>query len=235
MRFKEAFAPLLAVGLLSSEVSFSENTYIRLRGKNTELTQHHMRYNAYSRASDSSVYRENATRTHVEASAFDELILLTAATTRVDPALLKAVIHAESAFDQDAVSNKGASGLMQLMPQTARRYRVIRIFDPKDNIRGGAHYLRELLNLFSGDKSLALAAYNAGENTVARYNAIPPYTETRLYVQKVLKLHKRYRREFCSNSNPAPGCEEDATSQSYIVRNSSLVNSRNQYFRYRVE
>jgi hypothetical protein len=98
------------------------------------------------------------------------------------------VIAVESEFDQWAVSSKGAQGLMQLMPFTARRFGVIDAFDARQNIFGGVQYLRFLLDLFQGDVSLALAGYNAGENAVARHRGIPPYRETRNYVQKIQRL-----------------------------------------------
>lgn len=102
--------------------------------------------------------------------------------------LVRAVIQAESEYDVLAVSSKGARGLMQLMPLTARRFGVADPFDARQNIFGGVQYLRFLLDLFNGDVSLALAAYNSGENTVLRYRGIPPYRETRGYVQKIQEL-----------------------------------------------
>jgi hypothetical protein len=107
---------------------------------------------------------------------------------QVSPDLVKAVIAAESEFDQWAVSSKGARGLMQLMPATARRFGVSDSFDARQNILAGAQYLRVLLDQFAGDLSLAVAAYNAGENAVLRYGGIPPYRETRGYVAKVQAL-----------------------------------------------
>ena len=113
---------------------------------------------------------------------------------RIDAALLHAVISAESGYNAAAVSHKGAVGLMQLMPETARRYGVENSFDPAQNIRGGAKYLSYLLQLFGNNLELALAAYNAGENAVIRHGySIPPYRETLGYVPKVLKLQKSYR------------------------------------------
>ncbi len=109
----------------------------------------------------------------------------------VDPALVRAIIKAESNFDPHAVSRKGAQGLMQLMPGTAGRYAVGNSFDPEANIRGGVRYLRFLHDMFSGRLPLALAAYNAGENVVLRYNGIPPYPETRQYVARVLGFYGR--------------------------------------------
>jgi hypothetical protein len=116
----------------------------------------------------------------------------------VDPKLIQAVIHVESNFDPQAVSPKGAQGLMQLMPQTARELQVYDPFSPRDNIVGGARYLRYLLNLFNQDVSLALAAYNAGPEKVNLYHGIPPYLETKTYVQKVLQVYNRLKSELLS-------------------------------------
>ncbi len=105
--------------------------------------------------------------------------------------LLHAVIRVESAYNPRAVSKAGAQGLMQLMPATAARFNVSDPFNPADNIDGGSRYLRHLLTLFDNNYTLALAAYNAGENAVIRYgNKIPPYKETQNYVRKVLKLYR---------------------------------------------
>jgi soluble lytic murein transglycosylase-like protein len=115
-----------------------------------------------------------------------------AAAFQVEEALVHAVITAESGYNSAAVSKKGAVGLMQLMPQTARRYGVRDPFDPAQNVRGGTQYLSELLKLFNNDLKLAVAAYNAGEKAVQKHgNRIPPYRETLAYVPKVLRLYKR--------------------------------------------
>ena len=111
----------------------------------------------------------------------------------VDASLIKAVIHAESGYNPNAVSHKGASGLMQLMPGTAKSLKVSNSFDPKDNVEGGVKYLRFLLDTFHGDVSLALAAYNAGLSKVAKYGGIPPYAETRTYVNRVLSYMQSYQ------------------------------------------
>lgn len=119
--------------------------------------------------------------------AYDNLIRETASRYRLHPELLHAVVQTESAYNPDAVSSAGAVGLMQLMPDTARRYGVRNSWDPEQNVIGGASYLRDLLDMFDNDLRLALAAYNAGENAVMRHgNQIPPYAETQDYVRKVI-------------------------------------------------
>jgi len=124
---------------------------------------------------------------------YEQIIRTSADKYGVSASLIKAVIHAESGYDPNAVSPKGASGLMQLMPGTARSLKVSNSFDPKDNVEGGVKYLRFLLDTFRGDVSLALAAYNAGLNKVARFGGIPPYTETRTYVNRVLSYMQSYQ------------------------------------------
>lgn len=111
---------------------------------------------------------------------------------RLHPALIRAVIKAESNFDPRAVSRAGAVGLMQLMPQTAVRMDVRDLYDPEENVAGGTKYLRQLLDRFHGNLPLALAAYNAGENVVERYQALPPIDETRQYVRKVLRYYRTF-------------------------------------------
>lgn len=126
-------------------------------------------------------------------AAVDELVDRAAKAYDVDPLLVHAVIQVESGYNPYAVSNKGAAGLMQLIPSTARRFGVTNTFDPRDNIEAGVRYLRYLQNIF-GDNRLALAAYNAGEGAVARYGWIPPYAETRQYVDRVGKKYGEARR-----------------------------------------
>ena len=119
---------------------------------------------------------------------FDRHIEDAARLHNVSVDLVKAVIQVESEFDPFAVSSKGAQGLMQLMPFTARRFGVASPFDARQNIFGGALYLRFLLDLFQGDVALALAGYNAGENAVIRFKGVPPFKETRSYVQRIQAL-----------------------------------------------
>ncbi len=113
---------------------------------------------------------------------------------RLPRSLLHAVVTAESAYDANAVSRAGAVGLMQLMPDTAKRYGVRNRRNPSDNVNGGTRYLRDLLLMFNNNLVLALAAYNAGEGAVKRYgNKVPPFKETRRYVNKVIDFYKKYR------------------------------------------
>lgn len=120
-------------------------------------------------------------------------IMAAARAFSLEPALIHAVISAESGYNPLARSAKGAKGLMQLMPDTAKRYGVDNPLDPEQNIQGGAAYLSDLLRLFGNDLNLALAAYNAGEGTVMEYGRIPPYRETKQYVPKVLSYYKKYK------------------------------------------
>ena len=123
---------------------------------------------------------------------FADLITDAANRHQVDPKLLHAVIQAESAYNATAISSAGAVGLMQLMPDTARRYGVVDRNSPDQNIDGGTRYLKDLLRLFDSNLNLVVAAYNAGENAVIRHNnSIPPYPETQNYVKTVLALYNR--------------------------------------------
>ena len=136
-----------------------------------------------------SFYRAIAT-----ASRYDKLISKTASRFGLDRALIKAMVQIESGYNPNAVSKKGAFGLMQLMPDTAKRYGVRNASSPADNLQGGVRYFKDLLQMFDQDTKLALAAYNAGENIVKRYNGVPPFRETIDYIQKVMQLHQLYTR-----------------------------------------
>jgi len=129
----------------------------------------------------------------LDVNKYDYLISKAADKFRLDSALIKAVIKAESNFNHKAVSPVGAQGLMQLMPATASSMQVEDSFHPEKNIEGGARYLRYLLNTYKGDLTLALAAYNAGEKAVAKYNYnVPPYRETQNYVRRVMNFYRSY-------------------------------------------
>jgi soluble lytic murein transglycosylase-like protein len=130
---------------------------------------------------------------NIDVNKYDNIINKAADKFSLDSALIKAIIKAESNFNYKAVSPVGAQGLMQLMPKTASSLRVDDSFHPEKNIEGGARYLRYLLNTYKGDLNLALAAYNAGEKAVAKYNYnIPPYRETQNYVRRVLSFYKSF-------------------------------------------
>jgi soluble lytic murein transglycosylase-like protein len=126
---------------------------------------------------------------------YDHLIFKASEKYNVNYNLIKAVIKAESNFNPQAVSRAGARGLMQLMPKTAYAYQVQDSFEPESNIEAGVRYLRYLLNLFQGNLHLALAGYNAGENAVIKNKGVPPYPETRTYVQRVLRFYQEYGKE----------------------------------------
>ena len=122
-------------------------------------------------------------------SVWDEMIHSTASRHQVDPKLVRAVVQVESNFNPRAVSSRGAQGLMQLVPSTARRFGVRNVFDPKANLDAGVRYLKYLMGLFGGDLKLSLAAYNAGENAVGRHNGVPPYAETQDYLRRIATLY----------------------------------------------
>jgi soluble lytic murein transglycosylase-like protein len=125
---------------------------------------------------------------------FHPLIVRVSREHNVDPALVKAIIMAESGYNPEAVSKVGARGLMQLMPRTADSLGVQDIFDPEENVSGGVKYLRQLLNEFGGEVKLALAAYNAGSRRVKTYKGVPPIGATHVYINKVIEYYQHYRK-----------------------------------------
>lgn len=132
-------------------------------------------------------------KSKIPVTPFDKAIEVSASKYRLDPLLLKAIIAVESEFNEHCVSPAGAAGLMQLMPTTAQILAVNDIFDPQENIHGGARHFRYLLDTFANDLPKSLAAYNAGEIPVIRYKGIPPYPETQRYVRRVLEIYDSYR------------------------------------------
>lgn len=163
-------------------VSFSDE-------KPVNLSYETLRFDCFACAVSSPVNWHN---TPLNQTAYRAATKQAAQNYAVDEALIRAVIHAESAFKVDAVSRVGAQGLMQLMPATADELGVKNAFAAEQNIAGGAKYLALLLQSFSGDTRLATAAYNAGPGAVKRYQGIPPYAETQAYVERVAILHQRY-------------------------------------------
>jgi hypothetical protein len=140
------------------------------------------------------IVRKVKNEPQVEEYDLEEIIRFYAKEYGVQPALVKAVIKAESNFDPFVVSRAGASGLMQLMPTTAMDMQVDEIFDVEQNVGGGVQYLAKMLELFNNDTELALAAYNAGPGSVMKYKGIPPFKETRAYVPRVLTYYEQYKR-----------------------------------------
>lgn len=166
--------------------------YIDERGvvhyTNVSYDRRYVRVRPASGFSWSAVSRSSGRR-------YDPLIRKAAEDAGIPAALVKAVIHAESAFDAEAVSKKGAMGLMQLMPGTARELGVVQPFRPEENVRGGTRYLRRLHDRY-GSWAYTLAAYNAGPTAVDRHGGIPPYAETQQYVRRVLSYYRRYHGDF---------------------------------------
>ncbi len=129
------------------------------------------------------------------------IVIQAAGRYQVDPALVKAIIMAESGYNARAISKRGAKGLMQLMPATARALGVEDVFNPKQNISGGVRYFKQLVNQFDGDVTLALAAYNAGSRNVRHYQGIPPFKATRYYIKKVFEYYQIYKGQMAFNEN----------------------------------
>jgi hypothetical protein len=148
-------------------------------------------------------------------TSIDQLIIDSGHRNLVDPLLLYSIMHQESTFKPRAMSNKGARGLMQLMPGTAARFGVKSIWDPGQNIEGGARYMRFLLDQFDGDVKLALAGYNAGEGAVMKYgNRIPPYSETQEYVRRISKRYELIRDPMAARFASSLSREQIALAQS---------------------
>ena len=134
---------------------------------------------------------------------FQPIIIQAANRFQVDPALVKAIIMAESGYDPRAISKVGAKGLMQLMPETAEELGVEDVFSPKHNINAGVGYFKKLLNRFDGDIKMALAAYNAGTRKVREYKGIPPFKATRYYIKKVFEYYQIYKKEMSEGPDRA--------------------------------
>ena len=147
--------------------------------------------------SESSRSIEQSPLSYIQKSErlYHPIILQAANRYQVDPAIVKAIIMAESSYNPKAVSKKGAKGLMQLMPKTAREMGVEDIFNPEHNINGGVRYYKKLLKQFKGDIKLALAAYNAGMKTVREHKGVPPYKATRHYIKKVFEYYQHYKKQ----------------------------------------
>lgn len=184
----------LAPSASHAEIYMYRDAGGKVHFSNAPATSGYRPYSSPTKVSRSRMYRftrASAARSKV----YDPIIRDAARRHRVDSALIKAVIRAESDFVPYARSPKGASGLMQLMPATARMHNVGSIFEPRDNIEGGVKHLRRLLDQYRGNVRLALAAYNAGDGAVQRYGGVPPYRETIEYLDRVLSFRDHYNRE----------------------------------------
>lgn len=180
------FRKVLIAGLAAVAVCLSASAEVRMvvRADGTKAI-----YNVPDKKSGAKVDFAWLAKQRDRTSPWDEAIYRHAKTYGVDPILVKAVIQVESGYNPYAVSSKGARGLMQLMPDTAKRFDVDQVYDPEQNLRAGVQYLSVLLRLFEGDLKRALAGYNAGENAVLRYGGVPPYAETELYLRKVFSVY----------------------------------------------
>lgn len=178
----------------------------------------------------SNNYGSSATSNSGSRNSYDSYIRASAARHGVDPALIKAMMHTESAFNPNARSPVGAQGLMQLMPATARRFKVSNAWNPAENIEGSAKYIAWLMKRFNNNVEFAIAGYNAGEGNVDKYNGIPPFKETRNYVQKVMsRYHSLYKNDAglaetsmnASNQTANPNTSGGLQNVSYATNNNS--------------
>ncbi len=192
-----AAALVLAAAFVSTEAKADIFSFTDERGvvHFTNIPSLDRRYKLVRREAGSA---PRPTQTYMPTEAdirrYQGIVEAAAKSHGVDASLVHAVISAESGYNPNAVSRKGASGLMQLMPDTARRYGVQNMFDPVQNVHGGVRYLKDLLGMFNGNIELAVAGYNAGENAVIRAgNRIPPYNETVAYVPKVIDYYHKFR------------------------------------------
>lgn len=178
----------------------------------------------------SSSYASSAASTSGSRNAYDSYIRASAARHGVDPALMKAMMHTESAFNPNARSPVGAQGLMQLMPATARRFKVSNPWDPADNIEGSAKYIAWLLRRFNNNVEHAVAGYNAGEGNVDKYGGIPPFAETRNYVKSVMsRYHSLYKNDtnLSGSINASSTFDTSATNSDSGIQNVSYGTSSN--------
>ena len=189
------FALVSNIALADVYIDTSQTEEIKI--SSYELDQHHSitieEEDVVDGAQNGVITPESKLGSAYSSLPYNHEVIAAAKETSLDPALIHAVIATESRHNPRALSNKGAFGLMQIMPATARRFNVKDRNDPKQNIVAGAKYLRELLTLYKGDLKLTLAAYNAGPGAVKKYsNHVPPYRETMHYVPKVLKYYQQY-------------------------------------------
>jgi hypothetical protein len=184
---------LVFIGVMILSVTFAYNRNSQKMIGSTSLKGKHLAAGTDHRSS--STGRKKTER------LLHPIVIQTASRHRVDPALVKAIIMAESGYNARAISKRGAKGLMQLMPATARALGVEDAFNPKQNISGGVRYFKQLVTQFDGDIKLALAAYNAGSRNVRHYQGIPPFKATRYYIKKVFKYYEIYKDQIAYTEN----------------------------------
>ena len=192
MKFRTVFWFAIAVALNGFVASIAKADVYAFRDKNGVVTF----TNVPNHAGFRRVFRDTsrpATSNGVLDSGYDDDIQRASDRYNIDPDLIRAVIKAESDFKVSARSNKGAMGLMQLMPDTARLHNISDAYNPSENVEGGARHLRMLLDRYQGDLELSLAAYNAGSAAVEKHRGIPPFPETKEYVRRVLRFYDSYR------------------------------------------
>jgi len=181
----------ISVSRLGSLIKFSKNEIARIQYNKKSLVEKKTEVDDFLK-----LLKAVPDYKKPKSERFDSLISKASEKEGLDSLLIKAVVEVESGFDPKGLSCKGAQGLMQLMPSTARSLGIKNAYDPAENIKGGSRYLRKMLDLFDGDIKLALAAYNAGPNAVKKYGRIPPYRETQRYVKKVLNCYENNKDAF---------------------------------------
>ncbi|SNT69011.1 Transglycosylase SLT domain-containing protein [Psychrobacter sp. LV10R520-6] len=194
--------------------------------KKVKVTYYKDSKNYDSSSSNSSDYGSSAASSSGSRNSYDDYILASATRHGVDPALMKAMMHTESAFNPNARSPVGAQGLMQLMPATARRFKVSNAWNPAENIEGSAKYIAWLMRRFDNKVEYAVAGYNAGEGNVDKYGGIPPFKETRNYVKRVMsRYHSLYKND--SGLSGSSMSANNASTNSGGMQNVSYGTSNN--------
>ena len=190
IRFFFIFIMILGVSLVSIH---NENKDDHMTDNTIDISQNADFRSLTGKHSTKSFYDLRSKFRRKKERLFHPIILQVASRHDIDPALVKAIIMAESGYNPNAVSKRGAKGLMQLMPSTAEALGVEDAFNPEQNISGGVRYFKRLVNRFDGDVKLALAAYNAGSKIVRHYQGVPPFKSTHYYIEKVFRYYELYK------------------------------------------
>jgi len=190
IRFFFIFIMILGVSLVSIH---NENKDAHMNDNTIDISQNADFRSLTGKHSTKSFYDLRSKFRRKKERLFHPIILQVASRHDIDPALVKAIIMAESGYNPNAVSKRGAKGLMQLMPSTAEALGVEDAFNPEQNISGGVRYFKLLVNRFDGDVKLALAAYNAGSKIVRHYQGVPPFKSTHYYIEKVFRYYELYK------------------------------------------